>query len=171
MTDNTQKIFFETLKSEINPNIRLADAVSEILGVGSDSAYRRLRGEKELTLSELVKLCSHFNMSLDSILNHHSDYVLFKYSRQDLSDMNNYEKYMDELATMYEGLIKSPSKEILTTAQDIPIFHFMPFLELTFFKVYAWNQSVCVESKCMRKTLYLRPIRLDARQRQTAGYL
>ena len=116
MTDNIQKIFFETLKSEINPNIRLADAVSEILGVGSDSAYRRLRGEKELTLSELVKLCSRFNMSLDSILNHHSDYVLFKYSRQDLSDMNNYEKYMDELATMHG--IKAYARNILPTTNS-----------------------------------------------------
>jgi len=138
-----QKIFFETLKNEINPNTRPADAISEILGIGSDSAYRRLRGEKELTFSELVKLCTHFNLSLDSILNYRSNRVLFKYSRQDLSNMGNYEKYMDELATLYEGLVKSSNKEILTTAQDIPIFHFMPFFELTLFKVYAWNQSVC----------------------------
>ena len=137
-----QKILFETVRNKINPNIRLVDAIGDILNIGYDSTYRRLRGEKELTISELVKLCSHFNLSVDAILHHESNNALFKYSRLDLSDMDNYEAYMNEVATLYEGLIKASSKEILLTALDIPIFHFASFLELSLFKLYAWNQSV-----------------------------
>jgi hypothetical protein len=135
-----QKIFFDTLKEEINPNVRPVDVLSDILDVSPDAAYRRLRGEKELTLSELVKICSFFNISMDTVLNHHTNNVLFRYTHRGLSNTDNYEKRMDEMAELYEGMVKSPNREILTTAQDIPVFHFMSFPELALFKVYTWNQ-------------------------------
>jgi len=140
-----QKKIFEIAKSEINPNLRLIDVVCEILGIGLDAAYRRLNGKKELSLSELMKICSHFNISIDTILNYESDNVLFRYYRLDLNNPDNYEKHLDELAKLYERVIKSKFKEILMTAQDVPIFHLMQFVELTFFKFYSWNQSICGE--------------------------
>jgi len=137
-----QKIFFETTKQRLNPNLRLVDVISDLLNIGSDSAYRRLRGEKELTLSELVKLSAYFNISIDSLLNYKSDNVIFKYTPLDFTDMQDYTSYIRSLSNLYEGLAKAKRKEILITAQDIPIFHFTPFVELTFFKLYAWNQSI-----------------------------
>jgi hypothetical protein len=137
-----QKNFFEIVKNRLAPNLRLADVVSEILDVGTDSAYRRIRGEKELSLSELSRLSRYFNISIDSILNLESDNIMFKYTPLDLRDMDNYYTYMDNLSTLIESVSKSKEKEMYFMALDIPLPHFTPFLELTFFKIYTWFQSV-----------------------------
>jgi hypothetical protein len=34
-----------------------------------------------------------------------------------------------------------PGAEIIFSATDVPFYHFLPFKELTFFKLYAWRQS------------------------------
>jgi len=137
-----QKVFFELAKSKLQPNLRLADVVGELLSVGSDSAYRRIRGEKELTLNELASLSRYFNISLDSIINYESSNILFKYTPLDLNDMKNYYSYMDDLANLFDSISKSIEKEIYIMALDIPVAHFMPFLDLTLFKIYTWFQSV-----------------------------
>jgi hypothetical protein len=137
-----QKVFFEHIKSRLNPNLRLADVVGDVLNVGADSAYRRIRSEKELTLSELKKLCQHFNISMDAILNYQTHNILFKYSPLNLNDMNNYYTYMKDLSELIENIAKSKEKEILFMALDIPVSHFSSYLELTLFKIYTWFHSV-----------------------------
>ncbi|MDR1436658.1 MAG: hypothetical protein LBI65_00925 [Candidatus Symbiothrix sp.] len=138
----TQKFFFEIVKNRLSPNLRLADVVGDVLSVGSDSAYRRIRGEKELTLNETAKLCRYFDISLDSVINLRSDNIPFKYTPLDLKDMNNYYTYMKGLAALFDSIAKSGEKEICFMAIDIPVAHFTPFLELTLFKIYTWFQSI-----------------------------
>ena len=140
-----QKYFFEIIKNKLAKNIRLADTICDILNISSDSAYRRLRGEKELSLSELSTLCSHFDISMDSILNYNSDYSMFKYSPLDISNIDAYYNYMEHITALYEGLVSAEEKSISATAQDILMFHFLPYTDLTFFKLYAWYQSSSVK--------------------------
>ena len=137
-----QKLFFEIAKNRLSSNLRLADAVGDILQVSSDSAYRRIRGEKELSINELIKLCQYFNISVDSIINYQSDNILFRYTPLDMTDMNNYYTYMKKLKALFDEIANSKEKEIYFAALDIPVVHFMPFLELTLFKVYTWFQSI-----------------------------
>jgi hypothetical protein len=122
--------------------MRLADEVSDVLNVSSDSAYRRIRGEKGLTLKELSKLCRHFNISMDAVMNYQSGNILFRYTPLDMSSMDNYYAYMQALAALMESIAKAKEKEIYFMAMDIPAPHFTPFLELTLFKIYTWFQSV-----------------------------
>ena len=77
-----QKFLFEIIKSTISDNQRLAEMIGELLGTGVDSAYRRIRGETELSFSELIKICDRFNLSVDEILNHKTSNrgVLFHYT-------------------------------------------------------------------------------------------
>jgi len=48
-----QQIFFNHLKSALPAHVSIADELCDLLGISADSAYRRLRGEKPLTLYEL----------------------------------------------------------------------------------------------------------------------
>ncbi len=139
-----QKRIFTIAKNKLSPQFRLADVIAELLNIGTDSAYRRLRGEKELTIRELQKICSHFSISMDEIWNQRSSGITFRYSSLDIvSNSTNYYNYMVQFTQAIEHLAKSQSKEILFTAEDIPIFHFMPYPELIFFKLYAWYQTIC----------------------------
>ncbi|MDR2057967.1 MAG: hypothetical protein LBP83_06765 [Dysgonamonadaceae bacterium] len=129
-------------KNKLLSHYRLVDVICDVLNVASDSAYRRIRGEKELTLTELITLSRHFGISLDSIINYESNNILFKYTPLDLNDMNNYYTYMDDLVNLFDSISKSREKEIYFMALDIPVAHFTPFLDLTLFKIYTWFRSV-----------------------------
>jgi len=139
---NAQKMFFETVKQNLPSNLLLADEVCDVLNIGQDSAYRRIKGGKGLTMNELSKLCLHFNISVDSVINNQAGNIVFRYSPLDMSNMDNYYLYMQQLAALIEGIAKAKEKEVIFMAVDIPFPHFTPYMELTLFKIYTWFQSV-----------------------------
>ncbi len=141
-----QRRLFEEIKKKLQSNHRLADVIGDFLDISSDSTYRRIRGEKELSMSELEKLCVKFKISVDSLFNHRSDSISFKYTPLNFSSPQVYENYMEEIARLYGSLVKQEHKEFKITAQDIPVFHFLPYIELTFFKVYALYRSLTNET-------------------------
>ena len=60
--------FFKFLKSVLPEQISLVDEIAGILNISNDSVYRRIRGEKELSLDELKKICTTLKIPLDSFL-------------------------------------------------------------------------------------------------------
>nr|WP_319397676.1 hypothetical protein [uncultured Carboxylicivirga sp.] len=140
-----QQKLFDEIKNKLEPNLRLADVIGDLLQISSDSTYRRIRGDKELSLSELKLLCSHFDISLDHLMNHRVDSIPFNYTPLSFGSSDVYEKYMNRLAQLYIALAKSGKAECKITAQDVPVFHFLPYTELTFFKVYALFRSLTNE--------------------------
>jgi hypothetical protein len=59
-----QKRLFEEIQKNLLSQYLLVDIVSDVLDIGKDSAYRRIRGEKQLNIDEAYKLCKHFHLSL-----------------------------------------------------------------------------------------------------------
>jgi len=59
-----QEILFQEIKGKLSSNISFVHDLSELLGISYDSAYRRIRGEKELSLEELKTICLHYNILL-----------------------------------------------------------------------------------------------------------
>ena len=138
-----QKRLFEVIKSRISDRHKLSDIIEDLLGVSMDSAYRRIRGETELSFSELRTICARFNLSMDDVLNYKSrQTALFHYTPINLSEQEGYIDYMKRLSERLKLLSSAPEKELFFTAQDIPIFHFLKYPELAFFKLYAWNDTV-----------------------------
>jgi hypothetical protein len=137
-----QMFFFKEIKDRLPFNVRLAEIVSEILNVSVDSAYRRIRCEKELTFNELTKLSAYFNISVDSIFNVKSNNIVFRYIPLDMSDVNDHYTYTDNVAAILETVSFAKDKEMRWMTLDIPIMHCTPFPELVLFKVYTWAQSV-----------------------------
>src|SRR3954469_9141510 len=68
---------FQYIKSVVPPNISFVDEIADVLDISNDSAYRRIRGEKEITFEEIQKLSNRFKVSIDQILNLRNDGILF----------------------------------------------------------------------------------------------
>ncbi|MDR2920082.1 MAG: hypothetical protein LBV72_12040 [Tannerella sp.] len=136
-----QRNFFEILKSKLTSHISLAHEVSDLLNISVDSAYRRIRGEKELSISELSVLCKRYNISMDAILNHQSNNVTFQKSYHQKNDMDEYYLYLKYITERLESVAAlSGSKEMCYFAKDIPFFHLIPYPELALFRLFVWNQ-------------------------------
>ncbi|MDR1225750.1 MAG: hypothetical protein LBK47_02480 [Prevotellaceae bacterium] len=142
---NVQKHLFDIIKSLIPEQYRLVDVVEDLLKISQDSAYRRIRGEKELTLSEVQKLCRHYHLSMDEILNNEAKQgsaaeqdVLFQYMPIDAANQPDCIRYLERLSEPLTALSAVEDTEMFFTAQDIPFYHFLNHTELLYFKLYVW---------------------------------
>jgi hypothetical protein len=150
---DAQKRLFDTVKSLISESQRLADVVGEVLDVGTDSAYRRIRGGKELTFSEVQKLCRHFHLSMDELAKHESpgQNAIFQYTSVNMADQPSYIRYIERLLKTLSVLKSVEDREMFFTAQDIPFYHFLNYTELLFFKLYVWHDIVNPERISFRE--------------------
>lgn len=144
--DNSEKIqkkLFEEIQKKLSTQYALVDIISDVLETGRDSAYRRIRCEKLLSIKETHVLCKHFQVSFDMLMGI-KNVTQFNciYRPINLSLPNEYEKYMQDLSKNLENLKNSHDSSIIISAVDIPVFHLISQKELTFFKLFTWFQSV-----------------------------
>lgn len=59
----------EVLKNNTPAKGNTVDILMDILPMGKESAYRRLRGEIPFTLNEAVLICKRLNLSIDRLIN------------------------------------------------------------------------------------------------------
>lgn len=139
---DVQELLFEQIKNKTQDNISIVDTISELLNISNDAVYRRLRCEKRLDFDELIKISNFYGISIDSLSGFKDNSLIFNYMPLDISDLNNYNIYVFGLAENISNISKSAEKEIIFSAIDIPVFHFLPFKELIFFKVFSWSNSI-----------------------------
>jgi len=140
-SDQSQDFLFQRISEMLPPHITMVDAISDILHVSSDSAYRRIRGETPLILHEARQLCNHYNLSLDQLLNVKTGSVLFSDIRIE-NRQYNYHQYLTDLLTQLEGINGFMQKEIIYVAKDVPIFHNFYFKPLIAFRYYFWMKTI-----------------------------
>ena len=139
-----QSKLFEEIRKNLPRHRVLADVISEVLDIGIDSTYRRIRCKTLLSIKETYTLCQHFNLSLDMLIGnkniHQLDYI---YRPITLSMPNGYQNYILSLSNHFGKLRTSDDSAIFMSAIDIPVFHLVSYKELIYLKIYAWVQSTC----------------------------
>ncbi|HTE01207.1 MAG TPA: helix-turn-helix domain-containing protein [Mucilaginibacter sp.] len=136
-TTQTQQLFFNHIKSKLPSHISLVEEVAEILNISNDSAYRRIRGEKPISLDETHALCSKYHVSIDQLLRVNTNTVIFSFEKVD-----NLNKFL-QFAVHNLGLFSMLQNPLMYYySKDLPIFHFMPFPELRAFKFFFWKRTV-----------------------------
>ena len=138
-----QKKLFNQIEKVKPAHLALVDAVAEALGISNDSVYRRIRGEKRIDIDETAQLCSHFQISMDSLVGVSTkNQIQCNYSPLDFSDLSQYMLYVQNLSANIEHVRSFPGSEIILSASDISVFNLLAYKELTFFKLFAWNKNV-----------------------------
>lgn len=137
---DVQTKLLQKVKDKISTNDKLVDVLADVLNVSSDSAYRRIRNEKILTLDEVLLLCIKFSISFDETIGDaNNNTVAFSFNFKD----SNYD-FQTYLTTVIEHLnkIRNENGTMYYSAKDIPIFHFFQSKELTAFKIYYWLRTM-----------------------------
>src|SRR5215813_375981 len=73
-----QQDLFQAIKASIPPSLSATEEIARVLDVSVDSVYRRMRGEKTISLDELYALCSHYKISLDQLMNLQTGAFMFR---------------------------------------------------------------------------------------------
>jgi len=138
---NVQKRFFKELKSKLPANLSLANVVADELNISIDSAYRRIRGESDLSLKEFDILTSKYEISTDAVLTKPQSSISFNY-RAIQPENFDFQSYFDSLTEEIKSLNQLGLKEIVYVALDLPIFYYFFFPKLAAFKLYFWKRKI-----------------------------
>lgn len=136
-----QKELFVFIKNALPPNISLVDTLADLLKISYDSVYRRIRGEKPVTLNELKILCEHFHLSLDEVLQFKSDSVVFTAPDINASDPD-FAEYLKGVLQQMKYFNSFEKKEMLYQCKDAPLFYFYLFPEIGAFKTFCWLKTL-----------------------------
>ena len=140
-TMNLQQQLFDVIKKRAGENIPVAEEVAKLLDISSDSAYRRIRGEKNISLDELNKLCNHYRISLDRLMSIQTGGFIFQ---GQLIERNKFrfEAYLTGLMNNIAYFNSCKEKEIYYLCKDFPIFHHFHFREIAAFKYFFWMKTL-----------------------------
>jgi len=140
-TNELQQQLFTYLKENIPQHISLVDALCDLLDLSSDSVYRRIRGEKPISLAELKRICEHYHLSIDKLLQLENDTVLF-----DAPGMNGtpgtFVDYMKGMLRQFKYFNSFKTREIHYLCKDSTIWNFFLFPELAAFKTFFWSKTI-----------------------------
>jgi len=138
---NIQDYFISKFKEVLPPSVGVAEELADVLDVSIDSAYRRIRGETELTIEEVYKLTKKYALSVDEVFSNRSDTVTFSYTK--LTDSaQNFEDYLSRLCNHLKLINKFENKKIYYVAEEIPMFYSFFSKKLADFKLFYWQRSV-----------------------------
>lgn len=135
-----QQRMFQQIREQLPPHLSIVDEVADLLEISSDSTYRRLRGEKQLILSELLRLCDRFNLSLDAFLKQPQASVPFQHVEVNASTFT-VDQYLDFAHQRALELGSHEETELLVVANDLTIFQLLQLPELAAFKLFFWQKS------------------------------
>lgn len=140
-TSHPQVLLFQYIKTSLPSHISLVDQVADLLNISNDSAYRRIRGEKEVSLSELKTLSHHFKISIDQVLQLQNELVVFRAPEinEERVGFIDYLKAMLEYMRYFNTFT---NKRMLYFCKDITFFHFYLYPEIAAFKTFFWSKTI-----------------------------
>ena len=163
---NTQVMLFQHLKSILPPHLSMADEVADLLEISPDSAYRRIRGEKPITLEELEKVCVHFNVSMDQFLHLKSNSFLFTGILREDKD-RSFDDWLDYLLKQLTFMNSIGKKQLYWILKDIPPISHFQIPELARFKFFMWTKSILHYDSMRGVKFDLKDSRYDAYEQKS----
>jgi len=136
-----QMQLFQKIRDQLPDHVSLVEDIAELLEISNDSAYRRIRGEKQLSLQEVKKLCQHYRFSIDDLAGNSSiKTVTF---RIDMLDEENY-SFLDWLRSLLSHMVtanKANRVEAIFILNELNFFQIIQVPEVCAFKLFFWQKS------------------------------
>lgn len=117
-------------------------AICDKLDVNPETVHKWIYGERGIPMDRYTELIEKFDISPLDVFDGQPGLVCFGYRFLAGEDIDTYIGYITGLALMLEKIADDPYSSITFNADEIPIFHFMPFKMLTYFKLYCYSYEM-----------------------------
>ncbi|HEU5366277.1 MAG TPA: helix-turn-helix transcriptional regulator, partial [Hanamia sp.] len=134
-TESVQLLFFKHIKSLLPRHLSLVDEVADVLSISNDSAYRRIRGETQISLEEIRALCNKFNISLDKLLQLNTNSYLFTGTLTNSTDFK-YDNWLDSCLKVIQHVKTFTPNHMSYLAKEFPFFYYFLIPEIAAFKSF-----------------------------------
>ena len=147
MNSKTQDNLIAAIRKNIPEGTNLTNYLSDILNIGRESVYRRLRGEISFTFEEVANLSYNLNISIDNLIGMKKDSsALFNiHMLQKIDYFDIYVNKMLEYGRLFnETSAKMPTKARMSV-NTLPYFFHINYEALSKLRIYKWlyqNQKI-----------------------------
>ncbi|MEZ4773986.1 MAG: hypothetical protein R3D00_12445 [Bacteroidia bacterium] len=137
-----QELLFDKIKEKIPPHESLPNYITDILNIGIDGAYRRIRGETPLKIDEIIKLSQEFRISLDELTQEiQGNTIVFRPAGLTEAGLD-FEIYLQNLLALLTDIHRRKVSEAIYLVKDIPVFHLFQIPEIALFKMFFWRKTI-----------------------------
>lgn len=135
-----QSLFLDQLKQRFPDHISVVHEISELLGISYDSTYRRLRGDKDLSIAELKLLSTRYRISIDSLFGQSNADVMFHPFV--MKGPEGFKEWLKLRIWEVKKISESSDKEVIMVARDLPVYYYFNYPELAAFKLFFWRKML-----------------------------
>lgn len=140
MNSGIQAKLFELIKLTLREDESLGAIVSDVLSLSTDAVYRRIRQETLMTIEEVRKLCIHFNISFDSLIEIKSGTALFSYLQLNEGEFT-IEKYLEGILNGLSKLRSATDAKLYLSINNVHFFQALNFPQLIRFRLFFWAKT------------------------------
>jgi hypothetical protein len=137
---NHEQEFFNKIRSALPDYQNFAQSIAEALDVSINEAYKKIRGDSGINLQQFIKLSDTFKIPF-TYKPDQLPTVTFDYLSID-KETPNMLAYLKDLLANLKLIQRSKTKHLTITTDDIPVFHFFKYPELTAFKLFFWADTL-----------------------------
>ncbi len=138
--EHLQQELFRLVKERLPAHLSLVETIAGLLSISTDSAYRRIRGEKPMDLMEAKRICNQFNISLDAIMGLGGGRLIFTSNHSNTPGEFDYKEYLLSATKSMQYFHSFPEKKLYYECKDIPLFFHFHSKELAAFKYFFWQK-------------------------------
>jgi len=154
----TRDILIKTIRENIPAGVNLTTYLSDILNIGRESAYRRIRGEINFTFEEVVILSQDLGFSIDNTIGMRRDEnALFNiHILQDMDYFDIYVSKMLQYGKMFRKMGEQLNAKARMSVNTLPYLFHIKYESLSRFRIYKWlyqNQKLGIYDKFADFTL------------------
>ena len=147
MNDQTRNNLITIIREKTPDDINLTTYLSDLLNIGKESAYRRIRGEINFTFEEVATLSLNLGFSVDNIIGLKKDEnALFNiHMLKNLGYLDIYVNKMLEYGRMFREMSSQGNSKARILANTLPYFFHISYKSLSKFRIYKWlyqNQKI-----------------------------
>lgn len=121
-------------------NTTFVHELAGLLKTSVDSAYRRLRGEKIMTLDEILLISEHYKIPF-ATKEAQTGNIQFQGSFVN-ADTFDFAAYLNNVVQQVAYMNKFDGTRLYYLCKDIPLFHHFHFRALAAFKHYFWMKNI-----------------------------
>lgn len=140
ITNELNSGLIEAIKEKLPANSNMANTLMDILFIGREAIYRRLRGEVPFTLTEAAIISRKLGLSLDNM-------VGTSFKENAVFDMNvvhhnnpfdTYHDILSKYTELLRGMKDDPEAELATSSNIIPQTLYIRHDILSKFRLFKW---------------------------------
>ena len=129
-----------TMKERIPQDMNLANTLADILCMGKEAVYRRLRGEVSFTIDEVALLSQKLGISIDQIVGSHvSNKVTFDLNLlHATSALESYYEIINRYLQIFDYVKTDNTTEVYTASNSLPFTLYSSYENLSKFRLCRW---------------------------------